>query len=66
MTIHVRDLHEGHPVVRAAIEMVKPHAENKTMLPTLEEIGEKYPSVPRDYLICIWIGINAKDREGLD
>lgn len=45
--------------------MVHAHMDNETMAPALDDVREQFPDVPSDYLICLWIGINAKDREGL-
>lgn len=65
MALRVNKLHKDHDVVRAARAMVYAHIDNETMVPALEDVREQFPDVPDDYLICLWIGINAKDREGL-
>lgn len=65
MPLRVSDLHKDHDVVRAARAMAHAYMDNETMVPALEEVREQFPDVPADYLICLWIGINAKDRERL-
>ena len=69
MDLRVEYLHRDHNVVRAARAMVQAHAEHETMIPALETVREQFPdvsAVSSECLICLWIGINAKDREGLD
>lgn len=64
MTIKLRELHKGHDLVMAAHSMVHAHMDNESALPALEDVSRQYPDVPADYLICLWVGVNAKDREG--
>lgn len=66
MGINVGELHRGHVLVLAAIAMATAYANNETLLPAIEEVHEKFPDLTRDQLILLWLGVNAKDREGLD
>lgn len=52
-------------VVQAARAMVRAHMDNEMMGVALDDVLEQFPDVPADYMICLWIGINAKDGEGL-
>lgn len=52
-------------LVPAAHAMVRAHADNETMIPALDDVAEQYPELTREQLTCLWMGVNAKDREGL-
>lgn len=65
MQISVKDLHKEHPVVLAAKQMVHAHSQHETMIPALESVAESFPEVPRDTLIALWCGVNAKSRNGM-
>lgn len=65
-SLRVRDLHRNHPLVRAGIAMVGAHGRHESMLPALEEVREQFPAVLPSHLILLWVGVNAKAREGLD
>ena len=62
--LKIRDLHREHDVVCAARSMVRAYATHSTMIPSLEAVAEEYPNIPKDYLICLWIGVNAEAGEG--
>lgn len=50
---------------RAACAMVHAHMENETMVPALDDVAEQFPNLTREQLTCLWMGVNAKNREGL-
>jgi hypothetical protein len=52
-------------LVRAACAMVHAHMANETMVPALDDVAEQFPNLTREQLTCLWMGVNAKDREGL-
>ena len=64
MTLKVKDLHKDHALVRAAHKMVSEHEMNDTMVPALEAVHAEFPEVEPEYLIALWVGINAKNLEG--
>lgn len=66
MDIDVGELHHDHVLVRAARAMVNAHANSETLTPAIELVHELFPDLTRDQLILLWLGVNAKDREGLD
>jgi len=66
MRVLVKDLSKEHPAVRASHMMVEAHGRHETLLPAVEEVQEEFPELEPEQLVLIWIGINAKDREGLD
>lgn len=65
MTYDVQYLHSDHALVKAANSMVQAHAKHETLVSALEEMKGQFPDVARDHLICLWIGINAKERSQL-
>ena len=65
MPLRLDELHKDHDLVRAAHAMVHAHMDHETALPALEDVREQFPDVSAEHLICLWVGINAKDREGL-
>lgn len=52
-------------LAKAACAMVHAHMDNETMVPALDDVAEQYPNLTREQLTCLWMGVNAKDREGL-
>ena len=52
-------------LAKAACAMVHAHMDNETMVPALDDVAEQFPDLTRDQLTCLWMGVNAKDREGL-
>lgn len=58
-------LHPNHEWVLAAKAMVHAHMDHETMMPALDDVAEQYPSLTREQLALLWMGVNAKDREGL-
>jgi hypothetical protein len=58
-------LHPEHDWACAARAMVRAHMDNETMMPALDDVAEQYPALTREQLALLWIGVNAKDREGL-
>lgn len=52
-------------LTKAACAMVHAHMNNETMVPALDDVAEQFPNLTRDQLACLWMGVNAKDREGL-
>lgn len=65
-SVKVKDLSRSHPVVQASIAMVEAHQQHGTIEPALAQVSELYPELPKDFLIAIWCGVNAKDRAGKD
>lgn len=58
-------LHPKHEWVLAANAMVHAHMDNETMMPALDDVAEQYPALTQEQLALLWIGVNAKYREGL-
>lgn len=52
-------------LVKAAYAMVRAHMDNETMVPALDDVAKQFPNLTREQLRCLWMGVNAKDREGL-
>lgn len=52
-------------LAKAACAMVRAHMDNETMVPALDDVAEQYPNLTREQLTCLWMGVNAKAREGL-
>lgn len=65
MPLRLDELHKAHDLVKAAHAMVHAHMDNETAMPALDDVQREFPGVPTEQLICLWVGINAKDREGL-
>ena len=63
MTIRIDDINKNAPLVRAAYAMVRAHRIYETMVPAIDCVRNEFPGVPDDHLICLWVGINARDRE---
>lgn len=59
MQIKVQDLHKQHALVQASHAMVKAYSRHETMVPALEEVGQKHPDLLPEQLISLWVGINA-------
>lgn len=51
-------------LIEAACDMVRAHEETESMLDAVEAIEDDHPAVSRQYLICLWMGVNAKHRKG--
>ena len=66
MSLKVADLYREHPVIQAAHMMVGAHQRYETMIPALEDVREEFPELEPEQIILLWIGVNAKDREGVD
>ena len=64
MPIRLDELSKEHEMVRAAYAMVAAHSDYETALPALEDIQAQFPNIEPEHLVILWIGINAKDREG--
>ncbi|ODU51314.1 MAG: hypothetical protein ABS92_00125 [Thiobacillus sp. SCN 63-374] len=58
-------LHPKHDWVLAANAMVPAHMGNETMMPALDDVAEQFPALTQEQLALLWIGVNAKEREGL-
>ena len=52
--------------IKAACAMVRAHRDHETMIPAIDDVAEQYPNLTQDQLTCLWMGVNAKNREGLD
>lgn len=52
-------------LAKAACAMVHAHMANETMVPALDDVAEQFPNLTREQLTCLWMGVNAKAREGL-
>ena len=64
--VTIEELHKEHPLVQAARAMVKAHGEHEMMFAALEQVKNEFPNIRTELLITLWVGINAKNREGLD
>lgn len=51
--------------IPAAHLMVVAHAQTDTLEEAVNMVRDSNPDFESDYLRLIWLGINAKDREGL-
>ena len=64
--IKIKELNSNHVAVCAGVEMVKAHKKHNTMVPAIDEVRLLCPKVEYGYLILLWIGVNAKSRDGID